>query len=462
MTLFSAEVSRIRRTYGAPGSTKAKQSGRPKHQTMLNKLVRIAKAVRNARGVATQATLSLEQKYPIISVQTADKQLKFHCYWLRDHCQCPVCKSKTMQRTVDLLTIPLGIRPKFFHVADDKLHVVWPKLTTSLTGVQSNEHESVYPLEWLQRHEYPAETTNGTGISTSAKKLPIKMWGSELDIDNISTPLESMLTGNIMDVKSVDADNAGLKAFLTTLEQHGIAFVSGLPVDEAQTEKFINLLFPVLRNTHYGTFWKFTADFKHGDLAYSNQALAPHTDTTYFTDPVGLQMWHLLEHNGSGGTSLYIDGFNVAEQLALSDPKAYKVLSETKIATHAAGDSTSLFYPSLSRRFPILNHDPITGKLVQVRFNMEDRSVIDYLSSDELMEYYSALRSWQRLLSDDTNMGWIQLPPGSLVVVNNWRVLHGRSSFVGKRTMCGAYVSMDDYKNRYRLSVESGKAKDDL
>jgi trimethyllysine dioxygenase len=361
---------------------------------------------------------------------------------------------------VDLLTIPLGIRPKFFHVSEDNLHVVWPKLTTSLTGVQSNEHESVYPLDWLKKHAYPSATTNGTGIAN--KELPIKSWGSDLDIDNITTPLEDMLKGDIMQTKLIESGNVGLKDFLTKLEQNGIAFVSGLPVDEVQTEKFINLLFPVLRNTHYGTFWKFTADFKHGDLAYSNQALAPHTDTTYFTDPVGLQMWHLLEHKGTGGTSLYIDGFNVAEQLSLSDPRAYKVLSETKIATHAAGDATSLFYPPLTRRYPILNHDPITGKLIQIRFNMEDRSVIDYLDGDALMEYYSALRSWQRLLSDDTNMGWIQLPPGSLVVVNNWRVLHGRSGFVGKRTMCGAYVSMDDYKNRVRLSVEAGKAKEDL
>lgn len=31
-------------------------------------------------------------------------------------------------------------------------------------------------------------------------------------------------------------------------------------------------------------FWDFTADLKHGDLAYSDVLLQGHTDTTYFTD----------------------------------------------------------------------------------------------------------------------------------------------------------------------------------
>ena len=37
------------------------------------------------------------------------------------------------------------------------------------------------------------------------------------------------------------------------------------------------------RASHPG-FWDFTADLKHGDLAYSNVVLNAHTDTTYFTD----------------------------------------------------------------------------------------------------------------------------------------------------------------------------------
>lgn len=42
-----------------------------------------------------------------------------------------------------------------------------------------------------------------------------------------------------------------------------------------------------IRETHYGKFWEVHANLEHGDTAYTNLAISLHTDTTYFTDPVG-------------------------------------------------------------------------------------------------------------------------------------------------------------------------------
>lgn len=49
---------------------------------------------------------------------------------------------------------------------------------------------------------------------------------------------------------------------------------------------------------------------------------------------------------------------------------------------------------------------------------------------------------------------WVQLVPGTAVVVDNHRVLHGRSAFTGKRRMCGAYIGMDDYLSKYTVLSE--------
>ena len=38
----------------------------------------------------------------------------------------------------------------------------------------------------------------------------------------------------------------------------------------------------------------------------------------------------------------------------------------------------------------------------------------------------------------------------SSAVFDNFRVLHGRSSFTGERRLCGAYVAADDYRSRLR------------
>ena len=40
------------------------------------------------------------------------------------------------------------------------------------------------------------------------------------------------------------------------------------------------------------------------------------------------------------------------------------------------------------------------------------------------------------------------------VVLNNHRVLHGRSAFDGTRRMCGAYIGIDDYRSRLAVLTE--------
>jgi len=61
---------------------------------------------------------------------------------------------------------------------------------------------------------------------------------------------------------------------------------------------------------------------------------------------------------------------------------------------------------------------------------------------------YRALVNWDRILSDPDSEYWFQLEPGTVVAIDNHRVLHGRSAFTGKRRMCGAYIGKDDYLAR--------------
>jgi trimethyllysine dioxygenase len=69
----------------------------------------------------------------------------------------------------------------------------------------------------------------------------------------------------------------------------------------------------------------------HGDLAYSSEALPAHTDTTYFSDPAGLQIFHLLHHDGQGGHTLLVDGFYAANRLKEENPEAYETLARLGI-----------------------------------------------------------------------------------------------------------------------------------
>jgi trimethyllysine dioxygenase len=41
-----------------------------------------------------------------------------------------------------------------------------------------------------------------------------------------------------------------------------------------------------------------------------------------------------------------------------------------------------------------------------------------------------------------------------IVAIDNHRVLHGRSSFTGKRRMCGAYIGVDEFRSRLAVLNE--------
>lgn len=130
-----------------------------------------------------------------------------------------------------------------------------------------------------------------------------------------------------------------------------------------------------IRETHYGRFWDFTADLQHADTAYTDIPLGLHTDSTYFSDPVGLQMFHLLSDRTTheGGHSILSDGFLAAQKLKHNHPVLYELLSTLPVPTHASGGADARFEPLVHR--PMLEHNH-WGELVCVRYNNDDRAPV--------------------------------------------------------------------------------------
>jgi hypothetical protein len=57
------------------------------------------------------------------------------------------------------------------------------------------------------------------------------------------------------------------------------------------------------------------------------------------TNPCGLKLFRLLSHaNGSGSSTLLVDGFYVAFVLKELHPTYYALLSQIPIRSHAAGE----------------------------------------------------------------------------------------------------------------------------
>ncbi|KAF8150743.1 hypothetical protein B0H34DRAFT_150792 [Crassisporium funariophilum] len=353
-----------------------------------------------------------------------------HNIWLRDHCRCPKCfHPVTKQRLFNTFEISNDITPVLVEAKPTGLEVTWPS---------QESHISFYPWSWLQRNSYdPALVKN----STSDEKV---LWGSKIKKSKPTVTYEEVMAN----------DDLGLFKWLSNVNKFGFSFISGVPATPEATEELSQRI-GFIRETQYGRFWDFTSDMAKGDTAYTTLALGAHTDNTYFTDPCGLQLFHLLEHtNGSGGATLLVDGFYVAATLKELHPEAYELLSQLRVPAHAAGEPTALYTPSPASGYPVLGHDALTGGLTQVRWNNDDRSVMNQLQPDLVEKWYDAARAWNKSLTSPEAEFWIQLQPGTAVVVDNHRVLHGRSSFDGKRRMCGAYIGVDEYRSKLSVLKE--------
>lgn len=184
------------------------------------------------------------------------------------------------------------------------------------------------------------------------------------------------------------------------------------------TEAVLEKIGPI-RTTHYGGFYDFIPDLALADTAYTNLALPAHTDTTYFSEPAGLQAFHLLSHTPPpdagqsgkqplGGKSLLVDGFNAAQELKEHHPESYKILRDCKIPWHASGNQGIAIVPD--RTYPVIEEDE--SVLARVRWNNDDRGVVP---PENAQAWYGAAAKWNAILRKKENEFWFQLKPGRVV-----------------------------------------------
>jgi trimethyllysine dioxygenase len=320
---------------------------------------------------------------------------------------------------------------------DSQLNISW-----------TDGHNSVYSLDWLFHNSYDPHIP----VKESKKSKEI-LWNKKRFFD--FKPKEISISYN----EAMKDDN-GLAEWLKKIKLYGLCFIDDVPVCPEKTEELARRI-SFLRETHYGIFWDFTSSMSKNDTAYSTLGISAHTDTTYFTDPVGLQLFHLLKHEGEGGNTLLVDGFYIAERIKMDSEKYFKVLSSTPVPTHSAGEQGTFIMPTPRKGFPIIQCRPNSQIPYQIRYNNADRSVLsgEFFSAQDIENFYDALFLWTKYIENPENEIRIKMKPGRAVILNNWRVLHGRSAFTGYRRMCGAYLNNDDFNAAVQIKVNQGIKK---
>uniref|UniRef100_A0A182P3E3 Trimethyllysine dioxygenase, mitochondrial n=1 Tax=Anopheles epiroticus TaxID=199890 RepID=A0A182P3E3_9DIPT len=350
-----------------------------------------------------------------------DEPVSVSYVWLRDHCRCEECYNvATFQRSTSILDLPLDIEPATCEVCNEKINIVW-----------QDGHRSTYQLSFvLENH------VDRFRKREEARRAQLVLWDREL----ISSSASSYARVTLNDLLCEDSV---MRQVVGSLITYGFAFITKVPPNQQSTEMAVKRIFPVQR-TLFGDMWTFSeSKMDHSDTAYTNGFLGPHTDNTYFSDAAGLQVLHCIQFNGKGGETLLVDGFRAVERLRENDPAAYERLCEYPLeAEYIEEDKHHRYVAPVIKR-----HRVLSDTVEQIRFNPYDRAPMRTVAPGDVPQFYADYRQLAEELYREEAQWKFQLTPGTVLIFDNWRVLHGRMAYSGKRVMTGCYVARTEYQS---------------
>ena len=260
----------------------------------------------------------------------------------------------------------------------------------------------------------------------------IKIWDKKDIGEEIYTDFQSTIT------------NDGFKEFLEKLYKFGFVVIQNCKTEMSSVEKIANKI-GYVRESIFGGLWSFESNNDMADSAYTQDELRPHTDSTYSNDAPGLQLLLCCHYEATGGESIMVDGFKIAEKIYKDNRDLYTLLSEIEVTGQYIGDGVFL-----EAKRPIFKLNS-NKELVQVSFNNYDRAAFR-MDDEKTLKFYDAIREFD-LIANNREYQWRHiLKPGELLIFNNWRILHGRGSFKGDRKMSGCYINKEDFDSSCRMN----------
>ena len=371
----------------------------------------------------TQARPRLLDQGQAVELDLVGGAHRFHAMWLRDNAQDAATRSPgNGQRLITLLDIPSDTRIASAEWVDDCLKVRF-----------APEDKVVeFAADWLQAHCYDRRGACEAG------------WTS-----GIVTRWDADLAGTLV-VAHYDAvrdDPAARLNWLRTIRRRGFARMTGVPALDGAPAA-IAALFGYVRETNYGRIFDVRAEVNPSNLAYTNLGLQAHTDNPY-RDPVpGYILLHCLENDADGGDSTLVDGYHAAAILRRDNPEAFETLATTDV-TFRYHDETAF----LEHHCPLIECNA-AGDVMQIRYSNRTE-MVGRLPVERLERYYAARAHFWNLIAPSSPLTLrFRLQPGELLMMDNYRLLHGRTGYTlatGSRHMRQCYLDRDAVGSRRRL-----------
>ena len=225
----------------------------------------------------------------------------------------------------------------------------------------------------------------------------------------------------------------------------GFVIFKDVPTKDNFIKNFANSIGSI-RRTNFGEFFNVKSKPNPNDLAYTSLALAPHTDNPYRNPVPCIQMLHCIENEVNGGLSTLVDGYTVTEKLKKDFRDYYNILTEVKVRFQFIDQSVILEdWAEMIQ----LNEE---REFKQVRFSPR-LDFVPLMEKNKLELFYSARKKISELYNSDQYRVEFKLNPGDLLMMDNYRLLHGRTSYdanQGNRFLQGCYIDYDSTEGKLR------------
>ena len=227
--------------------------------------------------------------------------------------------------------------------------------------------------------------------------------------------------------------------------KYGFVIFKNVPTKKNFLIKFANSIGSV-RRTNFGEFFNVRSKPNPNDLAYTSLALAPHTDNPYRNPVPCIQILHCIENEVDGGLSTLVDGYTVTEKLKSEFPNYYKILTEIKVRFQFVDKNVVL------EDFSEMIKLDENKNFKQVRFSPR-LDFVPLMNKKKLEIFYNARNKISQLYNSNKYRIQFKLLPGELLMMDNYRLLHGRTSYdpnQGNRFLQGCYIDYDSTEGKLK------------
>ena len=339
-----------------------------------------------------------------------------HPLWVRERVSGPnVFDPISRQRMYEHADLPQDLRiTNILNQTDEALELEF----SDGQALQLILAETFQEMKWSENLEAPPKPKSW---NASLNTLPEYNWSHLNDTNVMKTALEDYF-------------------------RYGFCIFQNTPT-ERDSLKQISRRFGYLRETNFGELFNVETKPNPSDLAYTDVALASHTDNPYRNPIPGIQYLHCLKNEVSGGLSTLVDGMAIAEALREENAQQADILEQINVRFRYEGPSAILEHHG-----PIIERDH-EGFIRHIRLS----SRLDYvpaLDVDTLTHFYAGRRRLHEMSNSRDFQISFPFRPGTLLMMNNYRLLHGRTAFngaQGHRHLQGCYIDHDGPASLFRM-----------